>query len=142
MSNPVGHALSTANVMPHDMCYSWPADALRLHVASDALIAIAYLSIPIVLVYLVRRRTDLQFNWMFQCFAAFAVVCAVTHLMDIWTIWHPSYRLVGGVKASTALASLATALLLIRLVPYALRLPRSSALQDSNTALEREVAER
>jgi PAS domain S-box-containing protein len=93
-------------------------------------------------VYLVRRRTDLQFNWMFQCFAAFAVVCAVTHLMDIWTIWHPGYRLVGGVKASTALVSLATAILLIRLVPYALRLPRSSALQDSNSALEREVAER
>ena len=143
MPNPVGDALSMANFMPPGTRESWQPDVLILHIASDGLIALAYLSISITLVYFARKRTDLPFNWVFPWFALFIVACGATHLMEIWTIWHPSYRpFSGGVKATTALASLVTSILLIKLVPYALRVPGSSALQESNRALEREVAER
>jgi two-component system, NtrC family, sensor kinase len=67
----------------------------------------------------VRRRKDLQFNWVFVCFAIFIVACGTTHLMEIVTIWRPVYWLSGIVKAITALASLPTAVLLVRLVPEA-----------------------
>ena len=139
MTSPVGHALSTANFIPHG---TWQTGVLTLHVASDGLIALAYLSIPITLAYFIRKRADLQFNWMFLCVAVFVVACGVTQLMEIWAILHPSYWLFGGVKAITALASLVTSILLIKLVTYALRLPRSSELQESNSALAREVGER
>jgi PAS domain S-box-containing protein len=142
MTNPVGHALSTANDMPYGMRYSGQPDILMLHIASDGLIALGFLSIAITLVYFARKRTDLQFNWILLCFAVFIVACGVTHLTEIWTIWHPSYRLFGAIKATTALASLVTSILLIKLVPYALRLPRSSTLQESHLAMEREVGER
>jgi signal transduction histidine kinase/ActR/RegA family two-component response regulator len=133
---------SSNGFMPHGMCYLWQPGILTLHVLSDSLITLAYFSIPFTLLYFVRRRRDLQFNWMFVCFAVFIVACGATHLLEVLTIWHPVYWLSGGVKAITALASVPTAILLVRLIPDALRLPSPSALQRANTELALEVAER
>ncbi len=134
--------LAEGNFMPHGMCYLWQPGVLGLHVVSDALITLAYFSIPFTLIYFVRRRKDLQFHWMFLCFAVFIVACGTTHLMEIWVIWHPTYWLSGGIKALTAVASVPTAILLIRLVPQALQLPSPSTLRIANAELEREIAER
>jgi PAS domain S-box-containing protein len=134
--------LSSDGFMPHGHCYLWRPEVLWLHLISDALITLAYFSIPFTLVYFVRKRKDLEFNWMFVCFAIFIVACGTTHLMEIWTVWHPTYWLSGGVKAITALASVPTAILLVKLVPEALRLPSPSALRLSNAELEREMIER
>jgi len=134
--------LAEGNFMPHGMCYLWQPGVLGLHVVSDALITLAYFSIPFTLVYFVRKRKDLQFHWMFLCFAVFIVACGTTHLMEIWVIWHPTYWLSGGIKALTAVASVPTAILLIRLIPQALQLPSPSTLRIANAELEREIAER
>jgi PAS domain S-box-containing protein len=136
------HFLSADGFMPHGMCYLWQPGILGLHVVSDSLITLAYFSIPFTLLYFVRRRADLQFNWIFVCFAVFIVACGTTHLMEVWTIWHATYWLSGTIKAITALASVPTAILLVKLVPVALRVPSASALQNANSELEREVTER
>lgn len=133
---------STDGFMPHGMCYLWRPSVLSLHVVSDALIVLAYFSIPITLLRFVRARKDLVFNWMFVCFAVFIVACGTTHLMEIWTIWYPVYWLSGAIKAVTALASVPTAILLVKLMPVALKLPSPSALQAANAKLEREIADR
>ena len=142
MMDHIDRIFSTDSFMPHGMCYLWQPGVLGLHVASDSLITLSYFTIPFTLLYFVRKRVDLQFNWMFVCFAIFIVACGTTHLMEIWTIWHAAYWLSGSIKAITALASVPTAILLIKLVPDALRLPSPSALQSANLALEREVTER
>jgi signal transduction histidine kinase/ActR/RegA family two-component response regulator len=134
--------LSEGNFMPHGMCYLWQPGVLGLHIVSDALIALAYFSIPFTLIYFVCKRKDLQFHWMFLCFAVFIVACGTTHLMEIWTIWHPNYWESGAVKALTAAASVPTALLLARLVPQALQLPSPAALSLANAELQREIADR
>src|SRR3979490_2306494 len=134
--------LSEDGFMPHGMCYLWRPGVLSLHLVSDALITLAYFSIPFTLVYFVRKRSDLKFQWMFVCFAIFIVACGATHAMEIWVIWHPTYWLSGSIKAITALASVPTAILLIKLVPDALRLPSPAVLQSANLELAREVAER
>ena len=131
-----------AGFMPHGMCYLWRPDLLGLHIAADASIAMAYFSIPVTLVYFARRRRDLQMRWIVMCFAIFIVACGATHLMDIWVIWHPDYWLSGAIKALTAVASVVTAILLMRLVPAALRLPSPAALQSANRRLIEEVADR
>ena len=136
------HLFSSSGFMPHGMCYLWRPDILALHVLADSLITLAYFSIPFSLLYFVRRRQDLQFNWVFVCFAIFIIACGTTHLMEIVTIWRPDYWLSGIVKAITALASLPTAVLLVRLVPEALRWPSPAALQRANSSLELEIAER
>jgi PAS domain S-box-containing protein len=124
------------------MCYLWQPGILGLHVVSDFLIMLAYFSIPFTLVYFVRKRTDLRFIWIFVCFAIFIVACGASHFMEIWTIWFPTYWLSGGIKAITALASVPTAILLIKLVPLALRLPSPAALEAANATLLSEAAER
>jgi signal transduction histidine kinase/ActR/RegA family two-component response regulator len=134
--------LAEGNFMPHGMCYLWQPGVLGLHVVSDALITLAYFSIPFTLVYFVRKRKDLQFHWMFLCFAVFIVACGTTHVMEIWVIWHPTYWLSGGIKALTAVASVPTAVLLVRLIPQALLLPSPSTLRVANAELEREIADR
>src|SRR6266404_8203183 len=123
---------SSGFFMPHGHCYLWNPGVLWLHITSDALITLAYFSIPFTLVYFVRKRKDLEFNWIFICFAVFIIACGTTHLMEIWVIWHPTYWLSGSIKALTALASVPTAVLLVKLIPDALRLPSPSALQKVN----------
>ena len=113
-----------------------------LHVLSDALIALSYYCIPLALIYFVRKRRDLPFHWMFLMFGAFILGCGTTHLMELWTVWHPTYFLAGIIKAITAAISVATALLLIRLLPKALLLPSPAQLQQMNGELKRQMAER
>ena len=134
--------LESRGFMPHGMCYLWQPDILALHVIADSLITLAYFSIPFTLLYFVRKRTDLQFNWIFVCFAIFIVACGTTHLMEVWTIWHPTYWVSGIIKAITAAASVPTAILLVKLIPEALLLPNPSALHALNRELARQITER
>ena len=128
--------------MPHGHCYLWTPGLLWLHVISDALIVFSYFTIPVTLIYFVRKRQDMRFGWMFVCFAVFIIACGTTHLMEIWNVWHGNYWAAGGVKAVTALASVPTAFLLARLVTPALRLPSLADLEKLNLSLEQEVATR
>lgn len=128
--------------IPHGHCYMWQPAVLWLHVVSDALIATAYFTIPLTLVYFVWRRKDLQFHWMFLCFAIFILVCGASHLMEIWTVWYPTYWLAGAIKAVTAMASIPTAFLLMKLVPFALTLPSPAELTAKNKQLRQEIDDR
>jgi PAS domain S-box-containing protein len=131
-----------SDFMGHGYCYLWKPEIVRLHAVSDGLIALSYYVIPLMLVYLVRKRRDLPFHWMFFMFGIFILGCGTTHLMEIWTLWHGTYRLAGVIKAITAAASLATAVALVPLVPKALQLPSPAQLQAANQGLEKEIAER
>ncbi|MBW4576383.1 MAG: PAS domain S-box protein [Aphanothece sp. CMT-3BRIN-NPC111] len=125
--------------IPHGHCYLWKPGLVWLHVLSDSLIAIAYYSIPITLVYFVRKRQDLPFNWIFMLFGAFIIACGTTHIMEIWTLWHPTYWLSGFIKAITALVSVYTAVELVPLVPKALALPSPEQLEAANQKLHKEI---
>lgn len=127
--------LSSGDFMPHGFCYLWNSGLVWLHVVSDSLIALAYFSIPITLVYFVRKRRDLPFHWMFLLFGLFIVACGSTHAMEVWTLWHATYWLSGIVKAITALASVPTAILLAQLVPDAIKLPSPEKLGQINKEL-------
>src|SRR5882762_9409009 len=126
---------SSNDFMPHGFCYLWKPGLVWLHVVSDALIALAYFSIPVTLMYFIRKRRDLPFNWMFLCFGIFILACGTTHAMEVWTLWHGTYWLSGAIKVVTAMASVPTAMLLVQLVPPALALP-------SPKAMKLEIAER
>jgi diguanylate cyclase (GGDEF)-like protein/PAS domain S-box-containing protein len=141
MNNTIQSFFSSEGFMPHGHCYLWQPGVLWLNLISDMLIVVAYYSIPVTLVYFVQKRKDLAFDWMFICFAVFILACGTTHLMEIWNIWFPTYWLTGGVKAVTAAASVPTAILLARLLPFALALPSPSDLKYTNDQLRREINE-
>lgn len=128
--------------IPHGHCYLWKSELVWLHIMSDFLIAIAYYSIPITLVYFVRKRQDLPFNWIFLLFGTFIIACGTTHLIEIWTLWHPTYWLAGFVKSITAIVSVYTALELVPLVPQALALPSPAQLEATNRELLEQISKR
>ena len=132
----------TSDFMPHGHCYLWQPGVLWLHVVSDALIALAYFSIPVALLYFVRRRRSMAFDWIFVMFGVFICACGITHVFDVVTVWYPVYRLMGLSKAFTAAASLFTAASLWKIVPRLLAMPSPRQLQASNRLLQREIAGR
>ncbi len=134
--------LFSSDFMPHGHCYFWNPEIVWLHATSDGLIALSYYFIPLMLIYFVRKRRDLAFGWMFVMFGIFILGCGTTHLMEVWTLWHGTYRLAGVIKAVTAGASLATAAALVPLIPRALALPSPAALRAANLELEKEIGQR
>jgi hypothetical protein len=50
--------------LPHGNCFAWNPTLPWTHVASDAMIGATYVSIPVTLLYLVRRRDDMPFDGM------------------------------------------------------------------------------
>lgn len=143
-------------VLPHGYCFTWQPGLLAMHVISDSLIGLAYVSIPLTLMTFVRRRNDIPFNWIAVLFAIFIISCGLTHLTEIWTIWNPDYWTSGLIKALTASASVPTAIVLIALLPKLVALPTAAALEaevnarraaeaqlrEERDLLERRVAER
>ncbi|WP_414579093.1 ATP-binding protein [Anabaena sp. CCY 9402-a] len=142
MSELWTHFFSSGSFIPHGHCYLWKTDLVWLHIISDGLIAIAYYSIPATLFYFVRKRQDLPFHWIFLLFSGFIVACGTTHLLEIWTLWHPTYWLSGFVKAITATISLITAIQLVPLVPKALALPSPAQLEQANQQLQIQISEK
>ncbi|MEG4022831.1 PAS domain S-box protein [Microcoleus sp. S13C4] len=132
----------TGGFIPHGHCYLWQTNLVGLHILSDGLIALAYYSIPIMLIYFVRQRQDTPFQKVFLLFGAFIIACGTTHIMEIWTLWFPTYWVAGGLKAITALISIYTASELVFLIPSALALPSPAQLIAANQALEKEINER
>lgn len=130
---------STDAFMPHGHCYLWEGKIMRLHILSDALIALSYLTIPITLTYIVWKRKDVPFDWIFFCFGVFILACGGTHAMEIWTLWHPTYWLSGCLKAVTATASITTALLLVKLIPQILSIPSVGKLREAEAGMNREA---
>jgi hypothetical protein len=133
---------TSGSFIPHGHCYLWQTNLVWLHILSDAFIAIAYYSIPATLFYFVRKRQDLPFDWIFLLFSAFIVACGTTHLIEIWTLWYPTYWVSGFVKAITALISVITAVQLMPLVPQALAFPSPAQLEQANQELQTQIAER
>lgn len=138
----LNNLLFTANYIPHGHCYLWQRELVWLHVASDSLIALAYYSIPLSLLYVVFQRKDLPFRNIFWLFGAFILSCGTTHVMEVWTLWHPVYWLSGSLKLITALISAYTAFALIPLIPQALALPSPTQLEMINQRLQKEISER
>jgi two-component system, NtrC family, sensor kinase len=129
--------LSSEGYIPHGHCYLWKPELVWLHVVSNGAIALAYFSIPVLLIYFVSQRKDVPFNWVLLLFGAFIIACGSGHLIDIWTIWHPNYWISGILKAITAAISVYTALELIPLIPKLLALPSPAQLEAANQELER-----
>jgi PAS domain S-box-containing protein len=142
MHDVVVNLFSSGSFIPHGHCYLWKPGLVWLHLISDAIIALAYYSIPLTLFYFVRKRQDLPFSWIFLLFATFIISCGTTHIAQIWTLWHPTYWLSGIIKAATAMVSLFTAMELVPLVPQALALPSPLQLTQANQALSAQIEER
>lgn len=113
--------ISSDTFMPHGDCILWRPALLWLQVISDVTIVVAYYSIPITLIYIMRKRKDIPYKWVLGMFSAFIFMCGTSHVLEIWTIWVGIYWIEAIVKAMTAAVSIASAILILPVVPKVLR---------------------
>jgi two-component sensor histidine kinase len=114
---------------PHGFCLLWDPWLVRAFVIGDAVTALAYFAIPAALATFVRRRTDVAFRPVFVLFAAFILLCGVTHWLELLTIWVPIYGIEAVIKLATAAVSCATAVAVWYMLPQALALPSQARLR-------------
>jgi signal transduction histidine kinase len=133
--------LDPTGLTAHGFCLSWAPGLVALHAGADAVIGLAYFSIPLALFAFVRRRRDLKFRGTVYLFIAFILACGATHLLSILTLWVPVYGIEGLVKALTAVLSVVTAMALWPLLPLALALPTPTELRTANERLAAMVAD-
>ncbi|WP_437206923.1 ATP-binding protein [Planctomicrobium sp. SH664] len=106
-----------------------------LHILADLGTFTAYVCIPLVFIYFLKRRPDLPMTRVWWLFATFIFACGTVHLLEAIIFWVPVYRLSAVIKLVTAIASWATLLSLLPMLPIVLTL-------RSPTQLEKEVRER
>ncbi len=133
------HLFDTSGFPPRWTCGQWSEAHGWLHILSDLAIFGAYSAIPLTLVYFLRRRRDVPFVPIFGLFAAFIILCGLTHLIEATIFWHPWYRLSGLLKVITAVVSWLTVAALFKVIPQALSLP---GLAKVNRLLRLEISER
>ncbi|MGD0434279.1 MAG: hypothetical protein ABSA58_24635 [Acetobacteraceae bacterium] len=97
--------------VPHGFCLSWDPNLMATIVLSNALIALAYLVISVVLVNQAIQPRPAVPRLLYWTFAAFIFCCGVSHVLDDVTLWLPIYRLQAVVLGVTAFVSLLTAVL-------------------------------
>lgn len=142
MTTVIDYMIGAAEFIPHGVCLAWRPDLVAMHLGSDILIFLSYSSIPFAIYYFVRKRTDLQYKFVFLLFAIFILACGFTHAMGAVTLWYPIYGLHGMIKVFTALISIATAILVWPILPKALALPSPAKLQQANDQLLSEIDQR
>ncbi|TYH21694.1 hypothetical protein ES288_A04G066000v1 [Gossypium darwinii] len=123
----------------------WPPDDLlmKYQYISDFFIALAYFSIPLELIYFVKKSAVFPYRWVLVQFGAFIVLCGATHLINLWTFTVHS-RTVASVmttaKVLTAAVSCITALMLVHIIPDLLSVKtREFFLKNKAAELDREM---
>ncbi|KAH6788772.1 Signal transduction histidine kinase [Perilla frutescens var. frutescens] len=124
---------------------AWPADELlmKYQYISDFFIALAYFSIPLELIYFVKKSAVFPYRWVLVQFGAFIVLCGATHLINLWTFTLHT-RTVAVVmtiaKTLTAVVSCATAIVLVHIIPELLSVKtRELFLKNKAAELDREM---
>lgn len=151
------HLLDPVGFSPRWFCGTgWQPITGWFMIISDLLIFGAYISIPFILVYFLKKKPDITFPRILWLFAAFIFFCGISHLLDALIFWWPVYRFSAFERFWTAVVSWATVMVLIPIVPKALTLRSSkdlereirerevaeAALKELNETLERQVVER
>lgn len=122
----------------------WDLESLmRFQLASDFLIALAYFSIPIELLYFISYSEVFPFWWIVAQFGAFIVLCGLTHFVAMWTYAPHTFKVMliqTILKVLTALVSCATAISLVHIIPALLHVKvRELFLRNKAEELGREV---
>lgn len=123
----------------------WPPGELlvKYQYISDFLIALAYFSIPLELIYFVQKSAFFPYRWVLMQFGAFIILCGATHFINLWTMNMHSKAVAVVMtiaKISCAIVSCATALMLVHIIPDLLSVKtRELILKNKAEELDREM---
>ena len=117
-------------------CGQWTTFHGWLYIISDLMIWLAYFLIPVIILnYFSKRKSRLKFEKVYFLFAAFILLCGITHFLDAMMFWVPVYRFNALIRFITAGVSMMTVFYLIKILPEAFK-------QKTSLELENEIAKR
>jgi signal transduction histidine kinase len=121
---------------PRWRCGYWSDFHGWLYIVSDLMIWTAYFLIPaIILSYTSKKSPGLKFPKVYFLFAAFILLCGITHFLDAVMFWVPMYRFNALVRFITGIVSLFTVFHMVNILPSVFK-------QKTNIELEKEIARR
>ncbi len=126
----------------HEPYYLWWTGLFWLQFFSHLLILLAYYLIGLSLLYLVRQRQELSFKGIFVLLSLLLFTSGTTHLIAVWTLWHPAYWLLGLSQGLTALLAWYMVASNRSVVSSILALTNPAMLETLKQALEQESQER
>ena len=142
MNEILGRVLSSNEFIPHGHCYLSKSGSVRFPVTADVLVGLSYLTIPFMIAYFKHKRKDIPFDWKLVAFVIVIAVCGTAQWMEVVTGWNLSYWLSGPLKAVTAIASVTTPILLIRIMPPSHTMPSPQRPVKTNGVIEGEIGQR
>lgn len=123
--------------MAHGYCYRWTPWIFWSYVSSDLVTFISYVNNFFALVWLYRRRHDIQESWVIPAFGLFILACGVVHGMLVVSVFRGIY---GSIAAAKIVMAAVSAPVAVGVWPVVFRLVKMPAL-EAYRLLERRVNE-
>jgi len=82
----------TSDWPPRWLCGQWTDFHGWLYILSDLTIWLAYMAIPLILLWFIFVKNGVLLSGVFVLFGAFILLCGATHLIDALIFWVPGYR--------------------------------------------------
>ncbi len=121
-------------------CGKWSDFHGWLYIISDLTIWLAYFLIPVIILnYFSKRKSTLKFEKGYFLFAAFILLCGITHFLDAMMFWVPVYRFNALIRFLTAGVSMMTVFYLIKILPEVFK--QKTSLELENEIVKRKEAE-
>lgn len=111
-----------------------------LQILSDITIWLAYLIIPLSLLYFANRQGNPPFASLFWLFSGLLICNGAAHLMEAIAFWWPAYGLETALKLLTAAMSVVTLVAFIYHMPQAIKLRNPELLEAEIKQRLRELA--
>ena len=127
---------------PHSMHFIGNQGLMWFIIIGNALIALSYTLIPFAMIYLVRKRRDIPFNWMLLLYGLFIILCGMTHIVHIMIFFYPAYWLQGIIDILTGIISFATFIAFVYIIPFILKIPSPKQLEETTVRLSAEAEQR
>jgi hypothetical protein len=118
--NAINFLFDTSNYPARWECGHWLPLVGWTHVSADFFIFLAYVGIPISLLYYQNKIKAIEINYIFYLFASFIFLCGATHLIEAIIFWLPIYNFAGLIKFLTAIISVATLYVITTKLPITL----------------------
>lgn len=119
----------TSNYAPHGFCLIWDQTLIALYWVGNGGIALAYVLIPLGLLYLARQTRVLAATprWVLFEFAGFIICCGMSHVLQIINLYMGWYWVEAIWLNITSFFSLMTAVTL----PFAIRYMMAHATREA-----------
>jgi hypothetical protein len=107
---------STETFMARGHSYLWTPALVVTELATNAVIALAAVAIAVALARAAARAPGRAQTIAYLVVAVFALALAGAHALDVWVIWMPLYGIDVVVRCLTAVAAVAAAIVVPRLL--------------------------